>query len=392
MGWSAARATGLTVNQAAYTCKGYTLLAPINGDAAYLLDMEGRIVQQWRTPGFRTFQAQLLDNGHLLTMSTDASLPPPAQPAFHEAQPPFEQQIRRLGGAATHLLELDWEGKVVWEYANRAIHHDCIRLANGNTLVPEWVELPVEVERAVKGGVRRPREKFARLIADDFIEVTPAGAVASRIHLWQLLDPARDPICPLEARREWTHTNSLALTGDGGLVFSCRENSRVGVIDRASGTLRWKWGGGYDANETKHQHHATPVPGGNIQFFDNGMHRLGLPFSRIVEIDPRTNTIVWEYTGSPGESFFSAHISGAERQSNGNVLICEGASGRIFEVTRRGETVWEWVSPFMGINRGSPRPWVFRARRYAPDHPALAGRDLDPARWVSLNRLYGLGD
>jgi hypothetical protein len=30
----------------------------------------------------------------------------------------------------------------------------------------------------------------------------------------------------------------------------------------------------------------------------------------------------------PPEHFFSGHISGAERQPNGNVLVCEGASGR----------------------------------------------------------------
>jgi hypothetical protein len=99
---------------------------------------------------------------------------------------------------------------------------------------------------------------------------------------------------------------------------------------------------------------------------------------------------VWEYTGLSQEQFFSGHISGAQRLPNGNVLICEGTSGRVFEITPRGETVWEWVTPFVTMNMGHARPWIFRAYRYSPDYPGLAGRVLDPARYAELNRLHGL--
>ena len=66
-----------------------------------------------------------------------------------------------------------------------------------------------------------------------------------------------------------------------------------------------------------------------------------------MEIDPSTDAVVWQYTATPEMSFLSAHISSAERQPNGNVLVCEGAAGRVFEVTPRGEVVWEWTSPFV---------------------------------------------
>ena len=49
----------------------------------------------------------------------------------------------------------------------------------------------------------------------------------------------------------------------------------------------------------------------------------------------------------------------------GNTLITEGTSGR------------------QGFSNGG-----FRSRRYGPDHPAVAGRNLDPARHANLNRLY----
>jgi hypothetical protein len=387
MGWSAHRKTGLTYHQPALSCKGYTLLAPVAGDSAYLLDMDGRIVQRWRTPGFRPFMVRLLPTGKLLALCSDASLPPPTPPPnFDQPPAPFTERIRRMGGAGTNVLELDWDGTVAWNYRNEAIHHDCQRLANGNTLVAEWVELPAELDRQVKGGARRPKEKFPPLVSDDLIEVDAAGKEVARLHLWQMLDPVRDPICPLEARQEWTHLNSLDLLPNGDILFSCRNNSRVGIIDRAAGKLRWQVG----PPHIYHQHHATALRNGNVQIFDNGMHRVGLPFSRVIEINPADDTLAWNYTAEPPEQFFSGHISGADRQANSNVLITEGSSGRVFEVTQRGEVVWEWINPFMYPIAGSTRPWLFRAYRYSADFPGLAGRELDPARYAELNRLHGL--
>lgn len=60
--------------------------------------------------------------------------------------------------------------------------------------------------------------------------------------------------------------------------------------------------------------------------------------------------------------FYSGYISSAQRLPNGNTLITEGADGRIFEVTRRYEIVWEFVSPDLygkkhNINR------IYRAYR-----------------------------
>jgi hypothetical protein len=81
---------------------------------------------------------------------------------------------------------------------------------------------------------------------------------------------------------------------------------------------------------------------------------------------------------------------------NGNTLICEGAPGRIFEVTRNKEIVWEYINPMLapsgvGLTDAELANSVFRAHRYGPDHPALQDKDLDPARYANLNRLYAGG-
>ena len=383
MGWSAFRKTGLTYHQPAASAKGYTLLTPMAGEATYLIDMAGQVVHLWRHTRVKPFYARLLPTGTLGVIGVDVAVQPPELPPG--AIPSFSQNIRRLGGNATHLIELDWDGNVVWEYANEAIHHDFARLPNGNTLLPEWVELAADVARGVRGG-HRVAEKLPAMLSDDIIEVSPKGDEVRRIHLWQLLDPRRDPICPMERRREWTHVNGLDLTREGDIVFSCRENSRVGRIDGKSGALAWK----LPAGTTSHQHHPSVLANGNLQLFDNGQHAEGWTRSRVIEVNPKDNAIVWQYEADPPYSFFSSHISGAERQPGGNVLICEGGSGRIFEITPKGETVWEWLSPFSQRVNGILAHRIFRAHRYTADHPALSGRELDPGRHRDVNRMYGL--
>lgn len=75
-------------------------------------------------------------------------------------------------------------------------------------------------------------------------------------------------------------------------------------------------------------------------------------FSRVLEINPVTKQLVWEYkqpeptTGSAlgnDHLFYSNVMAGAQRLRNGNTLITEADTGRIVEVTRDGEVVWEYA-------------------------------------------------
>jgi hypothetical protein len=81
-------------------------------------------------------------------------------------------------------------------------------------------------------------------------------------------------------------------------------------------------------------------------------------YSRVIEFNPRTLDIVWEYS-QPNPTadlngdgkylgnerfFFSFFISSAQRLQNGNTLITEGWTSRVFEVTRSGEVVWEFIA------------------------------------------------
>ena len=99
---------------------------------------------------------------------------------------------------------------------------------------------------------------------------------------------------------------------------------------------------------------------------------------------------VWHYEAKNRTDFFSSEISGAHRLPNGNMLVCAGVIGHLFEVTPAGETVWQYVNPMVrgGILAQGEIPgkdmrghlWnaVFKVHRYAPDYPGLQGKDLTP--------------
>lgn len=380
MGWSVNRSTGLTWNRPDLTTKGYTLITPSSDNAAYLIDMDGRIVHRWTFDSINPGYGRLLDNGNLLMSGSDVNLPPPPDDEPTKPPPPFEVHITRLGGYKTTLMEVDWDGNVQWTYENRAQHHDFVRLPNGNTMVPEWVELPEELHKRVRGGHKLPRERLPPLLGDDLVEVDHEGREVRRISTWKLLDPVKDPIHPTKRRWEWTHINGIDVNDHGDIAFSARTNDRVGVIDAATGELKLKF------TDTHGQHHVTWVDDDLIQVFDNGVSA-----SRVLEIRVSTGAIEWTYEGKPAHQFFSNYISGADRLWSGSVLVCEGSSGRIFEVTRDQQVVWEWINPFVNHRpNGDVAVGIYRAHRYRFDHPALVGRDLNPEHHANLNRLHGL--
>ena len=57
--------------------------------------------------------------------------------------------------------------------------------------------------------------------------------------------------------------------------------------------------------------------------------------------------------------FYSQLVSSAQRLPNGNTMITEGCSCRLFEVTADKEVVWEYYAPFDFGN-----PFIYRAYRY----------------------------
>lgn len=348
---------------------GYTLFGQMGSRDLFLVDMKGMFVQRWRMPNILGVYGKLLPNGNLLVGQRLPTTP-----------------ISDLPGASGQLLEIDWDGNVVWRYEDLYMNgHEFDRMENGNTLISVWMPMPDDVSAKMKGGIPGT-EREGVMWGDCLQEITPDGKVAWQWAAHEHMDFETDILCPL-CPREGTYVNSLIALPDGNILAHFRLINTIAIIDKKTGNIKWRWG---PPDHLGHAHNATSLDNGNILIFDNGLHRplktgTSSSYSRVLEINPRTNEIVWEYRDQNLTSFYSSVCAGAQRLPNGNTLICEATKGRIFEVTSEKETVWEFTNPFYSTFRFAAiglNNWVFRAYRYGPDYAGLRGKTLDPNKFL----------
>ena len=191
----------------------------------------------------------------------------------------------------------------------------------------------------------------------------------------------------LLANSDWNHINSIDYNPKlDQIVLSARNFSELWIIDHSTttqeaaghtggkqgkgGDLLYRWGNPQaykmgDAEDQKlfvqHDVHwiEEGMPGaGDLLIFNNGEGRAEGKFSSVDQVSPPidrkggydrpTNKpfgpqkAEWTYTAETRSEFYSGFISGAQRLPNGNTLICSGESALFFEVTDKGEIVWEY--------------------------------------------------
>ena len=237
----------------------------------------------------------------------------------------------------------------------------------------------------------------------------------------------------------WLHFNSIQYDENlDQIVMSSRNLSEIYIIDHSTttaeaatssgglygngGDLLYRWGNpqaykqGTEADRTLFGQHYPHViadgltDAGKLMIFNNGNGRTP-EYSEAIIVDPPTTAPgVYDYTtntaygplsvdysysdqSSDPSGFYSAIVSSAQRLANGNILICEGRAGEIFEIDDNDNIVWEYKNPVNNIDgtvssQGGAPPVVgilFRAIKYAPDFPAFIGRDLSPGLPIELN-------
>jgi hypothetical protein len=337
--------TGLTAYDPDRACHGYVLYCPsIHEGKVRLIDLKGNLIHEWHVPYAPRFWGYLLPNGNLFYMGRLSDEP-------HE----FPSRVE-IGGA---LIEVDWGSNIVWEHHDRNQHHDGRRTPTGGAVYLTFERIPKAVSSQVKGGIPDTNEEG--MWADLLVEVDSSGNRVWEWHAFEHLDFDRHVLPPNVKRHEWSHANSIVPLDNNRVLVSFRHISTIAIISKETGAIVWSIG-----HETvSGQHDASMLANGHVLAFDNGIFRSDThsTFSRVVEIDPANNEVVWKYIDPYACSFYSLFISGAQRLANGNTLIIEGWFGRMFQVTADGEVVWEYINPhFAGGHNG-----VFRARHYLPE-------------------------
>ncbi|GHE73035.1 arylsulfotransferase ASST [Streptomyces sp. 2132.2] len=354
------RGVGLIAHDPERSYGGYTLYTPItSAGEIHLVDIEGRTAHTWNSPHPPGRQAQILPNGNLFYAAKDTTSPTlfPIWDVYH-------------GGI---FQELAPDSTVLREARHPFHHHDATVLRNGNLLIAVVEPLDPADAARIRGGIPGSEAPGGVVYGDVVYELTWEGEVVWRWAAIEHLDPEEVVLNPHFARNHWPMANTVNERADGSVVVGFRSASTTVSIDRTDGSVQWLIG----PDVLAQQHHPHELPGGTVLVFDNGTYRdtTSVPYSRVLELDPRTGEEVWSYEDNPPQNFYSPYMSSAQRLPNGNTFIAEGSFGRLFEVTPDREVVWEFVVPqFRSFGDGvglessaGAQNSVFRAHRYAAD-------------------------
>jgi hypothetical protein len=142
--------------------------------------------------------------------------------------------------------------------------------------------------------------------------------------------------------------------------------------------------------------------------FNNGQGRPAGAYSTVDVFTPPVNTagaytisgtaafgpaaLSWQYKAATPTDFYGQNISSAQRLSSGNTIICEGPSGKFFEVDNAGNTVWSYVNPVVQsgpVAQGTTPALnaVFRCTQYSATFPGFAGKTLTAGAPIEQNPL-----
>ncbi|MGB1171235.1 MAG: aryl-sulfate sulfotransferase [Flavobacteriaceae bacterium] len=359
---------------------GYVFAIQNGSTQTHLLNKSGEKIHTWTFASKLGNDIEWLPNGHLLGIFKQ------------EGDLPFS-----FGGYGGILREFDSNQNLVWEYeqadADGLLHHDLLKLPNGNVLSMIWETVDTATAQAAGANVTHP------IYPEKIVEINPGtNAIVwqwrAMDHLVQNHNPEAanygipseniqkiDINHALRDDGDIMHANGLAYDKEKDLIYmSVNFYSEVWVIDHSkntettagnAGDLVYRFGNPAAFGHTEaprlfnNNHHPHLIPEtGTIMLYNNGSDveqstalELKLPDSFSLTEGPYTPPeIVWSYTDS--ELFFGK-ISGAVRLSNGNTLICEGDFG-YWEVTPEGEVVWKYGSETnvwrgYGIEANDPR-------------------------------------
>ncbi|MEZ5832814.1 MAG: arylsulfotransferase family protein [Dongiaceae bacterium] len=368
--WHVARngEQGVTIHDPGKAFEGYTLYTGAGEASAHLIDMNGRVVHDWRRPYSAVWndraavkkpqpdqvilwdKARLLPNGDLLAIYAAAGDTP----------------------WGYGMVKLDRDSNVIWSFLDHT-HHDFDIAPDGRIFALTNNFSSDDIDGL--GKLDKPfLEDFVVVLSPDGKElkkVSVTRALArSRFKLLHLAIPRYALSDPLHTNAVQYITPELArnfpFAKEGDLLISFRDISAVAVLSLQREELIWATRGPW-----LWQHDASLQPDGHITLFDNlGGFRDGNS-ARVLEIDPRSGGIVWSYQGDDAHPLHSPLRSSAEVLPNGNVLITESDGGRLFEVTRQGEIVWNFVNPTRGGAHGEMVAIATWGQRIDP-------RGLDP--------------
>ena len=401
----------------------------------YLINNQGKVVNQWSSNYNSGKSVYLLENGNLLRA---AEIPNPGNIIMPS-----------IGGR----IELfDWNGNLLWTYdystVNTVQHHDIFPMPNGNILI--LAVSVIEEEEARRMGRKLLTPPSKQLFNERIIELKPKNSNDAEIvwewniadHLIQEYDSTKENYGNVGKNPQRLDINYLGTSGGGAnwihmnsvqynveldqIIMSSKHLNEIYIIDHSTTTIEaasssggrynkggdflYRWGNPavYKKGTEKDQMLFAPhfphwinngcPDAGKIIVFNNGTYRKP-EFSEVFILSlPEYSSGIYEPTskGTYGPQqpeyiyrapvktdFYSSFKSSAQQLPNGNILICEAEKGHFFEVNSKTEVVWRYINPVgssgilcQGDDPEDSKNFVFRATKYPPYYKAFLDKNL----------------
>lgn len=436
---------GLLTNDAASSQDGYTLLYPAGQHTVFLIDNCGRLVHSWtdtlHTPSNAVY---LMENGDLIRCGKRAGVVNPVMQRGGAGEMvdrrswsgellwrfTYNTQTVRMHHDVEpmpngNVLIIAWEYKTLEEAAAVGMDTTAVDL---DSVWPDHI-IEVAPDGLTGGTIVWEWHAWDHLVQDFDPDLPGYGVVSEHP---EKIDVNYHPVND----EDWMHINSVDYNAElDQILLSVPFFNEIWVIDHSTtteeaatgsggnsgrgGDLLYRWGdprayGRGDATDRTlfFQHDAKWIgPGapeddedrGRIILFNN---RVGVSYSAVDVFTPPVDesgnyalepgepfgplTYDRRYTAPVPEDLFSSGLSGADKLPNGNLLICSGRQGWIFEVDPSGTVVWEYLIPLFegepvvqGTELGGAA--LFRATKYPVDHPFLSQQDLSSNTYIELD-------
>lgn len=430
-----------TIYNSTAAAEGYTLFEYMGDTTIYLIDNCGQVVNQWESDFVAGTSVYLLEDGSIVRAGKT--------PTTHFSVGGQGGVLEKFDWDGNLVWQYFLSDSL------QSLHHDFAVMPNGNilaiafelkseqeaidngrdpALLPEnklWPEKIVELQPLGADNALTVWEwhMWDHLVQDFDDTKLNYGVVAEhpeRFNLNYISTPIAD----------WAHANSIDYNASlDQIAISLNFFDEFVIIDHSTSTLEAasssggnsgkggdilyrygnpeSYGHGDSTNRVNYRQHNVHwisdglMDAGKIMFYNNGNGRPAGAYSSIDMITPLTDgngnysleadttfgpdSPEWSYVSPTPTDFYSPMISGAQRLSNGNTLICQGRDGRIFEINENEDVVWEYWSPInnIGIMTQGDTPSgnrnVFRALRYSPSYGAFTGNNLTPGDAIELN-------
>jgi hypothetical protein len=345
---------------------GYTFFTSGGVQGGFLADMHGNIVHEWYLPFDKIW-----DKNAAVTKPA-----PPKRISWRDGYlfPNGDLLVVYEAFGFTPwgygLVKMDRNSKPIWTFLEN-VHHDVDVGPDGKVYTltqsirkdpfPDLPEVPVPA------------------IEDFAVVLSPDGKLLKKVSVFEAFAKSRYRRA-MELTEDWSHgdelhTNAITLvTAEvarrlpfahiGEVLLSFRKLDAIALLDLDSEKIDWFLTGPW-----RHQHDPEVLANGHMMLFDNDGDIARGGRARVLEFDPRSLQVFWEYPGTEGDQDFDSALCGSEQMlPNGNVLITESGRAEILEVAPDQKTVWEYRSPLRVGHKKKPPGWLLSGFRFAtPD-------------------------